>query len=392
VLTYHFTARTNDAWGQPVSQVFNNVSPWSSYGALGVQLFFVISGFVILMSAWDKPLSTFVSSRIGRLFPAYWVSVLLTGVLILFFWQPGGRTTTWDAILVNLTMVHSGVGVGHVEGVYWTLWCELLFYLLIGSFLVIGITPGRVLAFCAAWPVLASLALRNDAGLLGTLLIPQYAPLFAGGMLLHYIHRQGHSPLAWSLVIFNAILASNATVASYLPVMAKNTGHVISPALVWLAVSGSFALIAVATLTPLRNLSWRWLTTCGALTYPLYLTHETIGKWVIHLVHPSLPGHVTLVLATTWCVALAWLIHRFVERPLGPRLRHGVLASLNFSPRDADQSNTNLRVPTGRLPTANQQAVQVSHKVASARTRDIWRGPDEGQTAMGAGRAVVADR
>jgi peptidoglycan/LPS O-acetylase OafA/YrhL len=166
-------------------------------------------------------------------------------------------------------------------------------------------------------------------GFFAVVLIPKYAPLFAGGMALYYVFREGHSFLPWALVGFNAILASHATVASYLPVMEKNTGHPILPAFVWLAIFASFALIALVTLTPLRNISWRWLTTAGALTYPLYLTHESFGKWIIHLAYPRTSGRVALVLGMTACLALAWLIHRFVERPWGTRLRQSSLRALD---------------------------------------------------------------
>lgn len=81
VVAYHWTARSHRYWGRPPTEEFQFVSKLSGYGALGVQLFFIISGFVILMSAQGRSVGQFVASRVARLFPAYWVAVLATAAL-----------------------------------------------------------------------------------------------------------------------------------------------------------------------------------------------------------------------------------------------------------------------------------------------------------------------
>jgi len=48
---------------------------------IGVQLFFLLSGFVILMSVQGKNLIHFIGSRLGRLYPAYWLAVIAAAVL-----------------------------------------------------------------------------------------------------------------------------------------------------------------------------------------------------------------------------------------------------------------------------------------------------------------------
>ena len=55
----------------------------TSFGYLGVELFFLISGFVILMSVWNRAPGAFGVSRVVRLFPAYWFSVVLA-MIVLF--------------------------------------------------------------------------------------------------------------------------------------------------------------------------------------------------------------------------------------------------------------------------------------------------------------------
>jgi peptidoglycan/LPS O-acetylase OafA/YrhL len=69
--------------------------------------------------------------------------------------------------------------------------------------------------------------------------------------------------------------------------------------------------------------NWRGLTVAGALTYPFYLVHEHLGWVVIHVLHRDLrvPAAATFALTVTAMLALAWVLHRCVERPLTPRLR-----------------------------------------------------------------------
>ena len=133
----------------------------TQYGYLGVNMFFVISGFVILMTAWGRTVERFTISRVTRLFPAYWASVALTAVLLLVLWPQGKRVEPWH-VFTNLTMLQSAYHVPHVDGVYWTLWAELRFYLLIGLFALVGITRRRIIAACALWPTIGEVAARSD--------------------------------------------------------------------------------------------------------------------------------------------------------------------------------------------------------------------------------------
>jgi peptidoglycan/LPS O-acetylase OafA/YrhL len=101
-----------------------HLSSWLSSGArfgfLGVNLFFMISGFVIMLSATGSKPFDFVVARIARLYPAFWTAVTLTAVTVLLL-QGESAGITWQQYLVNLTMVPEYVGVDSIDGVYWTL-------------------------------------------------------------------------------------------------------------------------------------------------------------------------------------------------------------------------------------------------------------------------------
>ena len=118
VLSYHFTVRDSPAWGPHPWEMFPGISDVTQYADLGVNLFFIISGFVVPMTAWGRSTSAFAASRVSRLFPAYWLSVAATTVLALVLWPRDGLSL-WESI-ANLTMAHSAVDITSVDGVYWT--------------------------------------------------------------------------------------------------------------------------------------------------------------------------------------------------------------------------------------------------------------------------------
>lgn len=345
VLVYHFTARKTDVWGVPVAEQFPHLAPISAYGALGVQLFFVISGFVILLSAEGRSIGQFVSARAARLLPAYWASVLLTTILLLWIAQRGGGdAVSLPQFFANLTMLQETMGEPHVDGVYWTLWVELRFYVLIGIVLAFGLTERRIVGLAFLWPFLALVAQESGNAFLATLLSPSYAPLFAGGMVIYLIHSRGHSLLRWMLLGFNIAIAVRQTIAQEIyDRMPKYSGFTGDELIAAVIVIGIFALVALITLTPLAHRGWRWMTYAGALTYPLYLIHEQWGRWIIESLHAEIPPLALLGLTVLICLLLAAAIERWVERPLRPLLRRGLGRSFDALDRDARATRRDAR-------------------------------------------------
>lgn len=327
VLMYHFTARDHDSWGISPATVFPTLHKFTAYGAFGVDLFFIISGFVILMTAWGRTVPEFVGSRAGRLLPAYWTGLLLTTLLVTVIW-PAATSVSFPQVLVNLTMFQTAFGVEHVDGVYWTLWTELRFYILIGVFMAVGITFRRLILVAWLWPVIAAIAQTTHLDFVADLLISDYAPLFAGGMMLYCLTREPRSVVVWLVFLQNVVIAAAWTAPITGNAIGRYSATEPNQLAVTLVVIGCFALVLVASLTPLKHISWKWLTLAGALTYPLYLIHEYWGWWFIKVIHPYLPHWPTLLIALVLCLILAWLIHRLVERPVGPRLRAWVTTSL----------------------------------------------------------------
>ncbi len=338
VAAYHYAGRGGDishAWGTSPHTLFPALAGPFSYGCLGVQLFFVISGFVICMSGWGRPMRAFAASRAARLMPAYWAAILVVTAVFALPWVTSFHPVSPSDLLTNLTMLQMPVGAKRVLGVCWTLWAELRFYLLFALFVLWrGATRGRVLMFCVLWTAGAVLADAAHEPLLQLVLMPNYAPFFVGGVGLYLVHRYGHDATAWSVVAVGWLLGQHYAVAEMVAPKHSVVFHHRSPLTVIAVVTLAFAAVALVTLTPLGRIDWRWLTTAGALTYPFYLVHEHLG-WVVidALRHGArLPAPVVLVCCPALMLALAWVLHLAVERPLTPRIRRALTAADRKAP------------------------------------------------------------
>jgi peptidoglycan/LPS O-acetylase OafA/YrhL len=207
---------------------------------------------------------------------------------------------------------------------------EMKFYLWILAFTLIGMTVRRVLAFALAWPLLGNGlylglgAAGHDVGWVQHVFFPEYSALFAGGMALFLLFRFGHSPARWAALTVNVVLATQWSAGIQRRETIELTGYDYPLALYVLIVVGLFAAVAVIVLTPLARVRLPGAALAGSLTYPVYLLHQLWGWWVIMLLSPVLPREWVLGLALASVLGAAWLVHRWVEAPLGPRLQRAV--------------------------------------------------------------------
>ncbi len=322
VLSWHYVAFGHGSTHTPYARV-PVLYPVAAYGWLGVELFFMISGFVICMSSMGHTLREFVTSRITRLYPAYWFGIALT-TLVLTLWPVERSALPWSNVFLNLTMFQSGFGVASVDAVYWTLWAELHFYLLFAIVVWRGVTYRSAVTFCGTWLAVAFVATRVG-GVFDNLVVGDWAPFFVAGVAFFLMHRFGQKPLLWGYVVVSFLMGIHPVLRT---LDGSNT-HLQNKIPQWPAVvvmALFYVLMAGIAFGWLRA-SWRWLGVAGAITYPLYLIHEFIGWAIMKALDPEVPGPVLYVGTLALMVALAWLIHRYVERPLAARLKRGVRAT-----------------------------------------------------------------
>lgn len=322
VVAYHFTAMYR-VWDRKVEEIFPGQP--AAHGWLGVYLFFLISGFVICMSSWGRRVDEFWISRVVRLYPAYWLSVVVSAA-VLTAWPFIAKPVGWRDALVNLTMLHEPLGVPPAAEVYWTLWVELRFYLLFSLVVWWGLTYRRVVGFCLLWlgaVAAAKVFVANDHRLIHNVLMTNYAPLFTAGVAFYLMYRFRPTLLLWGIAGASFVLS--LPVVLWRNRMEADRGEVLPRWPVILLLAVCFLLIAGVALGWLHWLRGRWLVVLGATTYPLYLLHLEVGGTIINIWQGRVPAPLLVVTVAAAMVLLAWLVHRYVERPVAPVMKRGLV-------------------------------------------------------------------
>jgi peptidoglycan/LPS O-acetylase OafA/YrhL len=327
VVLYHYTYRGYMA-DQYNPVPFAGLGRFTKYGYLGVELFFLISGYVVLLSAQGKTVRQFFLSRVTRLYPAFWVACTLT-FLVERVWGPGaavaaGLHPTTGQYLVNLTMLHGLLGVPDLDTSYWTLTIEISFYFVVSLLLAY-----RLLRHID-WVLLLWLLYVGWAGTapvtspFAYLLFPRYAPYFIAGMLFYLLQPpQGRTWLRYGLLALAFVLAVRNSVAR-----ANDVAVYFHDPTAWqVAVGAVTAFFLVFFLVAFRKIDlsrFSWLAQLGALTYPLYLIHGNIGFVAFHRLGPFVNKYLLLGGVLAGALAAAYAIHTLIEKrfskPLGNQL------------------------------------------------------------------------
>ncbi len=299
-------------------------------GRIGVVVFFLISGFVIPFSIKPRsgaPVAGFAIRRVFRIYPAYWLSVPLAG--LVFYWLPGYPFSARD-VLVNLTLLQDVVGVPPAEGLYWTLLVELVFYALcIGLLLTRSLFVARRIALLCLALTLAHVA--------AMFLLWLKHPLIGAGaafwlvnlavMLWGTLYRLATTAPTRDRFVSIALWSLAAFYLVALPIgaaLAIDSLHNYSVAY----ALGLFVFLVGTRFVRIETRLTDWL---GRISYSIYLFHpivfQTAWLWLVRQPVDSawrtqnLAVYLLANLVAT--LAVAALVFRFVERPairLGHRL------------------------------------------------------------------------
>lgn len=282
----------------------------TKYGFLGVELFFMISGYVIFFSAKTRSPSAFAVSRMTRLYPAFWFAVLFTAAFIML-WGGDTISVTLPQVLANLTMIQPLLGFEDVDGVYWTLLYELKFYFLVFMVLMLGL-QSRLEGLFQLWPVLfaAAWVLNLDT-------IPylgSYYYYFAAGALFAMLKEKTDWKTIVSLLITYG-LCVQFTVDRTIRMM-EPKGFDYSAIGVALAITACFAFFAYQNTRHAASLRLPFSKLAGGLTYPIYLLHAHFG-YLIFIRFANDDNKVAIYLITSAIVVtLAYLVHQIIENKL----------------------------------------------------------------------------
>lgn len=191
VVVFHYTYTGYMEGFAPIAD-FPVLREYTRYAYMGINFFFVISGFVIFMSVESTSSKKFLASRFTRLFPAYWTALLITTVTILLIGDDKFSISI-PQFIANLTMVNTLFGQNPIESAYWTLFIELQFYLLVFVVLLFNGLK-HFIHVLAGILIVSTVALyfpwaRDTNMWIG--IFPHWSGYFAAGGIFYLIKRDG---------------------------------------------------------------------------------------------------------------------------------------------------------------------------------------------------------
>ncbi|MCP4323700.1 MAG: acyltransferase [Alteromonadales bacterium] len=319
VVIFHYTYTAFMEGYAPVAN-FPELRELTRYFYMGINFFFVISGFVIFLSVADGSTKKFLISRFVRLYPAYWAALIITSI-VTFYWGGEVFSFTWPQFWGNVTMVNEAMNIKPIDGAYWTLYIELKFYFFMLAILSLGLM--KHFQHIVALVLMASTAMLYtewaEQQNMFVIMFPHWSGYFAAGCLFYLVRRDGlnlYLGLLLTLAFFYIIKQSTLfgqLMSSWFQITFDTTVIALINAIFF----GLFMSTALYKENPLRK---RWCYYLGILTYPIYLVHQHLGYIIFNQLGTS-ENIATLVGITVVVMAiLAFLIHRFVEIRLANRL------------------------------------------------------------------------
>lgn len=323
VVFFHFTL------GRPDKDFIFN------FGSTGVDLFFIISGFVIFLSIQKvNSGKEFVINRISRLYPTYWACVIFSFLINVIYALVYHKKIGIIQFLGNLTMFQYYMGIPNLDGPYWTMIIEMIFYIamlllflfhLLKYINTIGVVTGIGIT---AFTLFASDRILH----LVFLAVPflSYMPLFFAGIIFYKIFTNQEKTIKNYAIIIGCLISQ---------IFLYNHAGVVRAYLT--QVEYAIVLViyfSIFTLLVHRKLGFivcKPMLFFGKISFALYLIHQKIS---VSILIPYLTNtlHINFWIAAFGIalpvvILLATFVTHVVEIPLGKKLRHGLFTY--FTPR-----------------------------------------------------------
>jgi peptidoglycan/LPS O-acetylase OafA/YrhL len=324
-------------------------------GWIGVQVFFVLSGYVIAASAVGSTPQRFLESRIIRLYPAAlacWALNLLVTARLCGIDGSAGVCPAFHSLGIEARFSWAGAagslfltGPSFLTGAYWTMPIELAFYAVIlaalsaGAFhhfrriaiaLVLWSTP-FIAATGLAMAGLPDIAIPDLGYGLANATLLRHGCYFGLGMLI-WLHSQRRLDAVGWVALAGALLLAAFEIGARASEIADFLRRTLpdAPPLDWLWPAALavwlLACAAMALTTRTQNAPaprWAGITrVLGLATFPLYLLHEAIGGGLMSwLISHGMAARAALAAGLAGALLASIAIVRLWERPVSARAR-----------------------------------------------------------------------
>lgn len=345
VVGYHFLAR----WAEPQftptlyahGDAIATFLPLQLAGAVGVHLFFLISGFVIMMTLErTSGLLDFAAKRMARLWPTMLICATLSTLLInvsgvAYLYE---NAATWQVtpleyfssiifippdLTAGLLNIQQSDTPQWAEGVYWTLWSEVRFYALVAVAFWLSSRSN----FLWVWVSIQGLSLALDIlqqalggmpGILAPVALavqPEMLGWFTLGLVSWKWRTLGPNLSLLILIVIACVSLLVGPIISLEPGAFGLTSYAKGQIIMLLMVGVPFGLFLIDS-PLLKPLSWPPFIAIGLASYPLYLFHERPGMIYMYWLNDAgIHPWISLILVIALVICTAMLIHRFVENP-----------------------------------------------------------------------------
>lgn len=308
-------------------------------GITGVDLFFMISGFVIFMSIQNVSTSLdFAVNRFTRLYPTYWTCVTITALLQLLLIISSSNNMVDLSVskyLINLTMFQHYFSVNDIDGSYWTMIIEMVFYIFIALVLSLKLVK-HIIPICVVILVMIgvySILLEQGFPTLNTTLtywarLFVHFPLFFAGILFFEIRQQqskwflNYLLVALCFIIQCSLYNNSSKASSYI----SNAEYIIM-------LSVYFVLFILFVKHKLQFIVTKSTLFLGKISFALYLIHQFMSTAIIipyvlnHLIQNFwFAAFIALIIS----ISIATLITYFIEIPIGKKLNTALKVKLRL--------------------------------------------------------------
>jgi peptidoglycan/LPS O-acetylase OafA/YrhL len=307
VVFFHYLVR-----GPKVGWTGDAHFPWAEsvamYGHYGVQLFFMISGFVIYKSATGRSVDDFAKARFWRLYPAYWIAILLTSAFVLVAGERRFQVSFQD-FLWNFTMFQGWAKASNVDGAYWSLQVELLFYLYVALAIKFRLVSRTVL-IVSVWLLICTLNAVLRFTLIDSVFLAQWGAYFAIGIICFRLREGDQSPVLKFLLVWAILIACFRTYV--------DLGEALKPmgAIDVLLVFALSALFVYCVYRRREVKSSIYSKFFGELTYPVYLLHQFIGYILLSAFVAHLGSNLSLICVVLLVLVMSYGVNQLFEKRL----------------------------------------------------------------------------
>lgn len=292
----------------------------------GVDLFFIISGFVIFMSISKINNGIdFIINRISRLYPAYWICVSITFLFFYFYQQEKFNLGYLLLYFKNLSMFQFYLQAKNIDESYWTLIIEMLFYLGIlllfyTKWLKYLKTIGVIL--CVSLVILTQYFFNIPIveKIIYYIPILQFIPLFFAGITFYEIYTKKDQLIKQYLIL---ILTAFSQIMLFH--FAGKSRYIIGYLEYSMMIIIYFGLFTLFVNHKLNFLVSKISVFFGEISYALYLIHAYIAQeiFIPYLVNNMQINFwiASFLIAFPLMVLLASVITYYIEKPLSKRMK-----------------------------------------------------------------------